>query len=362
MKVESLVDLYNDPKVGLTGINDFKRKLNERSIKVSQNKITEFLETHDGYTKHKPVIKKFQTRRFYSPRIDEIWQADLAYFTEFPKENDNYIYWLVVLDTFSKFCWLKPLRSKTMEETSAAFASILETSRRKCGSLNTDNGTEFVGKTFQALLRKNNIHWYGTNNEGKAMMAERLIGTIKRKIGLYMTTHDTRRWIDALDDIVYNYNYNTIHSTTKFKPIDASRIEKQSAVYLNLYLRKLAFNAPKFKVGETVRIYKWNSEFTKSFKPNFTDEIFKVSEIVLTKNKHPTKPVTYKLADFSREPVTGSFYENEIVRYFKPDKEYEIESVISKKGNECLVKWKGYPTSMNSWIPTKQIKKTLIKF
>ena len=278
-KISIIKTIYEDPKVGITGINDFQRKLKERNIKVSQNKIKDFLETQDGYTKHKPVIKKYETRRFYSPRIDAIWQADIGYFIDFPEANDNYKYWLVVIDTFSKFSWLKHLKSKSMQETTKAFEDILRESNRTPSSLNTDNGTEFIGTTFQLMLKKHKIHWYGTNNEGKAMICERLIGTLKRKISLYMTTHNTHRWIDVFPDIIHNYNYNTIHSTIKLKPSEASKKENESEVYIRLYEKKHKFKTPKFQAGDTVRIYKYANNFKKSFTPNFTNEFFNVPAI-----------------------------------------------------------------------------------
>lgn len=347
--------LYNDPKVGLTGINDFSRKLKENGQRVSDSTIKKYLEQHEGYSKHKQVKKQPQKRRFYSPAVDTIWQADIAYFTEYPEENDGYMYWLVCVDTFSKYCWVIPLKNKSMKSTSQAFEGIL--SQRKPECLNTDSGTEFVGKQFQAVLKKHNIHWYASKNEGKAMIAERLIGTFKRKLGLYMTTYETDRWLDALPDLVFNYNHNTVHTSTKFKPIDATLKKNHAKVYLNLYLKKNKATTPKFKVGDSVRIYAWKDAFAKSFKQTFTDELFTVSEIVLTSNGNPTKPPTYKLKDYDGEPIQGSFYENELVKFIPQTNEYEIETVIQKKGNKCLVKWKGYPHSMNSWVECNTIKK-----
>jgi len=354
---EKLKEYYNDPKIGFSGINDFQRKLRERNYRVSQSKIKDFLATQDGYTQHKPVRKQFTTRRFYSPGIDAIWQADLAYFTDFPESNDSYIYWLVVVDTFSKFCWLVALTSKTMNETSKAFEHILKTSGRKCASLNTDNGTEFKGNIFQNMLKKHDIHWYGTHNEGKAMICERLIGTFKRKIAHFLTANKTKRWIDSFEDIVYNYNYNSVHNSTKFKPIDASKKENETAVYVRLYKDKAKVpREPSFKLGDTVRISKFSGAFTKSFTPNFTEEIFTIHEICKTRDGRLTIPITYKIRDYNNEIIQGTFYEPEMVKYNKQEEEYEIESVIQKKNNKWFVKWKGYPSSFNSWVDSASVK------
>ena len=60
---------------------------------------------------------------------------------------------------------------------------------------------------------------YSTNNEGKSVVAERFIRTLKNKIYKYMTSISKNVYIDKLDDIVNKYN-NTYHSTIKMKPVD----------------------------------------------------------------------------------------------------------------------------------------------
>ena len=60
---------------------------------------------------------------------------------------------------------------------------------------------------------------YLTHNEGKSVVAERFIRTIKSKIYKYMTSISKNVYIDKLDDIVDKYN-NTYHTTIKIQPID----------------------------------------------------------------------------------------------------------------------------------------------
>ena len=60
---------------------------------------------------------------------------------------------------------------------------------------------------------------YSTYNEGKSVVAERFIRTLKSKIYKHMTSISKNVYIDKLDDIVNEYN-NTYHTTMKMKPID----------------------------------------------------------------------------------------------------------------------------------------------
>ena len=69
------------------------------------------------------------------------------------------------------------------------------------------------------MLKDNDIEMYSINNEGKSVIAERFIRTLKNKIYKYMTSISKNVYIDKLDDIVNKYN-NTYHSTIKMKPVD----------------------------------------------------------------------------------------------------------------------------------------------
>ena len=60
---------------------------------------------------------------------------------------------------------------------------------------------------------------YSIHNEGKLVVAERLIRTWKTKIYKYMTSISKSVYIDKLNDIVNEYN-NTYHRTIKMKPVD----------------------------------------------------------------------------------------------------------------------------------------------
>ena len=60
---------------------------------------------------------------------------------------------------------------------------------------------------------------YSIHNEGKSVVAERFIRTLKTKIYKYMTSVSKNVYINKLDDIVKEYN-NTYHRTIKVKPVD----------------------------------------------------------------------------------------------------------------------------------------------
>ena len=96
---------------------------------------------------------------------------------------------------------------------------MLDKSRRKPNEIWVDKGSEFYNNSFKKWLKDNDIEMYSIHNEGKSVVAERFIRTLKNKIYKYMTTISKNVYIDKLDDIVDEYN-NTYHRTIKMKPID----------------------------------------------------------------------------------------------------------------------------------------------
>ena len=107
---------------------------------------------------------------------------------------------------------------------------------------------------------------YSTYNEGKSVVAERFIRTLKNKIFKHMTTISKNVYTDVLNDVVNKYN-NTIHKTIKMKPID---VRSDSYVEYNEESNKIN---PKFKVGDRVRISKYKNIFVKGYVPNWSEEV-----------------------------------------------------------------------------------------
>ena len=114
-------------------------------------------------------------------------------------------------------------------------------------------------------LQDNDIVMYSTHNEGKSVVAERFIRTLKSKIYKHMTSISKNVYIDKLDDIVNEYN-NAYHTTIKMKPIDV-----KDNTYINTD-KETNDKDPKFKVGDRVRISKYKNIFAKGYNPNWSEK------------------------------------------------------------------------------------------
>ena len=251
------------------------------------------------------------------------------------KYNKGIRFLLCVIDIFSKYAWVVPLRDKKGVSIFAAFQTILKQSNRKPNKIWVDKGSEFYNASFKKWLQGNDIVMYSTNNEGKSVVAERFIRTLKSKIYKYMTSISKNVYIDKLDDIVNECN-NTYHTTIKMKPIDI----KDNA-FINTD-KETNDKDPKFKVGDRVRISKYKNIFAKGYTPNWSEEVFVIKKV---KN---TVPWTYVINDLNGEEIMGTFYEKELQK--TNQEEFRIENVIKRRGDKMYVKWKGCDNSFNSWI------------
>ena len=290
---------------------------------------------------HKPVRRKFKRRRVLVNGIDKIWAADLADMQAFSKFNRGIKYLLAVIDVFSKYGWLIPLKDKTGKSVASALKTIFK--ERKPEKMWVDKGKEFYNKDVKDL-----IELYSTENEEKSSVVERWIRTMKEKMWKYFTTNSTNVYINVLPDLVREYN-NTRHSSIKMTPVEASEKKNEFTVWKTLYPNRLDILDinPKFSVGDKVRISKKKALFEKGYTTRWTEEIFTITKI------KRTSPITYKIADLNGEEIDGTFYEPELQK--TSQQLFRIEKVIEKGKNKSLVKWKGYSNDFNSWVDNKDI-------
>ena len=210
---------------------------------------------------HKPVIRKFNKRKVYSQFKDNIWGVDLADMQSLSRKSKGIKYLLCAIDLFSKYAFVIPLKDKKGISIVNAFNKIIKQSNRKPNKIWVDQGGEFYNNVFEKWLSDNDIIMYSTYNEGKSVVAERFIRTLKNKLYIHMTATGKKVYYDVLDDVINKYN-NTKHSIIKMKPIDVG--DNNKSVYIDEHNEKDS----RFKVGDRVRISKFKNIFAKGYAPN----------------------------------------------------------------------------------------------
>ena len=296
---------------------------------------------------HKPIIRNFKKRKFYSLFRDNIWGVDLAEMQLLTKYNQGYRFLLCVIDIYSKYARVIPLKDKNGVSIVNAFRKIIDDSKRRPNKIWVDKGSEFYNNSFKKWMKENGITMYSTNSQGKSITAERFIRTLKTKSYKYMTSISKNVYINKLDDIVEEYN-NKYHTSIKMKSADV-----QDNTYIDSKNETNNKN-PKFKVGDHVKISKYKNIFAKGYMPNWPEEVFVIKRI------ENTVPWTYVINDLNGEEIIGTFYKEELQG--TNQQEYRIEKIIKKKGDKLYVKWKVYNNSFNSWIDKKDIIKCVNAF
>ena len=167
------------------------------------------------------------------------------------------------IHVLSKYAWVVPSKDKKGITITSAFQKILKekSNERKPNKIWVDKGSEFYNSSFKKWLKDNDIEMYSIHNEGKSVVAERFIRTLKTKIYKYMTSVSKNVYIDKLDDIVNECN-NTYHRTIKMKPVGVKDTYIDS-----MELSSFNDKDPKSKVGDHVRISKNKNIFAKGYTP-----------------------------------------------------------------------------------------------
>ena len=122
--------------------------------------------------------------------------------------SGKFKYILTVIDLYTRYAWAIPLKTKTSLEVKEAFEKIFKESNRRPKKLWIDRGGEFN------LMKKQNIEVYSTENQGKAVMVERLNRSLKEIMWKRFTVQGNQKWVKLLPEVVEIYN-NRIHSSIK---------------------------------------------------------------------------------------------------------------------------------------------------
>ena len=187
----------------------------------------------------------------------------------------------------------------------------------------------------------------------KVACVERFICTLKTRLWRYFTHKRTKRYIDVLQSFIDAYN-NTVHSGISMRPACVNLYNANIARKNLQNPYRVKQRKPKYTVSTYVRVSRAPNVFRKGYERGWSEELFKINRISTSR-----QPPVYFLEDLNNERIDGFYYEEEIHPVKNPDL-FEIEDIIKMRGKgkkkECLVKWKGYSSDFDSWVPAAEIK------
>ena len=165
---------------------------------------------------HRPARINFKRRRVILKGLKDLYQADLCELGPYATENNGFKYILVIINWFLKYLWALPLKTKTGKEVAEKLEIVFKESLPP-KPFQTDQGTEFLLKNCQQLLKKYiNKHYY-TFSEKKASVVKRVIKTLKCITWKELNVNGSYKWYSWLPTIVKQYN-NRKHMTIGMKP------------------------------------------------------------------------------------------------------------------------------------------------
>ena len=137
--------------------------------------------------------------------------------------NKGYRYIFVIIDNFSKYLWAIPLKNKNSQIITIDFSNILTQSKGKPLKIESDRGAKFYNIIFfENFLKSKCMHHYSRYTDKGPSIAERVIGTIRNLLKKPLFLAGKADWLSELSSVINQYK-NTIHHSTKMKPIDASK-------------------------------------------------------------------------------------------------------------------------------------------
>lgn len=263
--MEELKEFYFNPRTGLISAEKIFKKLNK---KISLAVIKDFIKKQESYQIMKPKMNKVIYKSINVYSINNQWQIDLIDLSKYSKWNSGFKFLLCSVDVYSRKAYVVAMKSKT--DTAEGISQVF--SIEKPILIQSDNGTEFLNKVFQNLLKINNVRHITVNvgDHNRQGIVERFNKTIEGLISRYQESRNTNRYIDVLEDLVYNYN-NSYHRGIEDIP------QKMHHTNPNKGFIKYHVYFTDIKKGDSVRILLEKTTFSKGYEPKFSKSIYTVT-------------------------------------------------------------------------------------
>ena len=218
-KEEYLREIYLDPRkpTSFGGVDKLYRYIKDQGHDISKSDIKKWLSKQTTYFLYRKVVRKFKRPKVIVPTKQYMLDSDTANYEKYASSNDGYKYIAVFIDTLSHYLYTVPLKTLTSHEMAEAMKKVFKSNKPTL--LRSDRGKEYGDKAAK-YMKDQQVKHITTSEHSKANYAERVIRTIKTKLGRYMAYNKNHRWIDVLPDVTESYN-NTYHRTIKMSPKEA---------------------------------------------------------------------------------------------------------------------------------------------
>ena len=372
-----LSNLYYDSShpASFSGADKLYRAVrSEGRFNISKARIAKWLSSQDPYTLFRNARRRYPRKPILSRHVGYLFEMDLCDWVTLKKYNDGFSYFLQCIDTFSRYIWTRPLKTKTAREIADALEEIFSEVKPP-EKIRSDQAAEFKSLLVQKVLKNNNVAYYQTeNSETKGSIVERSLKTVRMRLVRIMKHNNDRNWVDHLKSVTESYN-QTFHRSIGMSPSEVTS-DKEAEIWERLHgpkeppVRKKSSKSGlkrkirktfryKFKIGAKVRLSLIRGKFDREYSQRWSYEVFEVAA-----RFHSYQMESYQIKDSQGEMVGGTFYVAELQSVEEPvDKLYEIDKIVKhrfiKRGGrrvkQSLISWRGWPAKFNSWLDSKEI-------
>ena len=213
---------------------------------------------------------------YVAQHANEEYQMDLFFINDL--ENQEYKIGLLIVDIFSKYLTVVPVKSKQINDILIAIKEGFSNIGKKPEVVYSDDEGSLNSKEIQAYFDQNNIKHFVSR--GHAPVAERSIRTIKDLIYRQIDNSQETQWVKVLPKALTIYNYKMKHRITNHTPNEARYDKNKLDVKLNLEMHAVKKRIyPDINIGDNVRIFRKKDKFDKERKPVWSQTTHKVNRI-----------------------------------------------------------------------------------
>ena len=249
-KQKIINDIYYD-RSGFGSRAQTLKDCREKDAAITKEDVEEF------FKKNVEEKRKMRGQNSYVlPRAFHEFQFDLFFVNDIP--NQKFRVGAIMIDVFSKFMVVVPIKSKNEGDVASALIEGFNKMGGKPKLLYTDDETALSTKSIQDYLKEHDIEHHRTR--GHAQFSERGIRTLKDALYKRVEADEKKgkpniQWTDYILEILLTYNNKNIHSTAKFTPSEAKKPKHEFEVKLNISVQaKKSRVYPEVDVGDSVKI------------------------------------------------------------------------------------------------------------
>lgn len=308
---EKIKQQYLDPSVP-GSLGGLQRFLSENKRYGNSQFVLDTLKKLQTYSVHRPRKPVGKRRKVIVGGKNIILAADLADVQNWnPRINKGTKYLLIIVDIFSKFVSIYPIKNKSGAIVSKAFDEHFKKHPEQSNcKIWVDRGKEFISKLTQNILNKYGVSIYHTYNAKlKSVYAESFVKLVKLRIARLLTEKGNKKYFEELPKIENAMN-NEKKRSTGFAPVEIKSFKEESLAWHRQFRSILdqRQRLPNFKLNDKVRIHKEKLLFSKVYKESWSDEIFYIAQIF---KYHPL--ILYSIKDIQGSILPFKFYDFELL-------------------------------------------------